>query len=136
MRNAPTAIHMFFTATLALALAGCAGRHVPTVSDDRYDGPPLSVDSSGPSHVLVLDAPSGGYTLTIDRVLERSKSYDIFATVRTPDPRFFYTQSTVKLRALVPLASTERVRVCARTLAPSETEDPEYPVALPLPPAK
>jgi hypothetical protein len=82
--------------------------------------------------VLVLEAPSGGYTLTIDRVLERSKSWDVFATIRTPDPRFLYTQSVVQLRALTPLASTERLRICARTLAPDDKSDPEYPVAVPL----
>lgn len=120
----------------ALALAGCASRHVPDVGDGRYDGPPLALESAGPSHVLVLEAPSGGYTLTIDRVLERSKSFDLFATIRTPDPRFVHTQAVVTLRALAPLASTERVRVCARVLPAGSEDDPAYPVALPLPAPK
>lgn len=123
-------------AALALSAFGCASRHVPSVGDHRYEGPPLTLESTGPAHVLVLAAPSGGYALTIDRVLERSKSYDLFATVRTPDPRFVHTQAAVTLRALSPLASTERIRVCARVLPAGSEEDPAYPVALPLPPAK
>ena len=41
-------IHMIFTAALALA-AGCAGRHVPDVGDGRYEGPPLTVESTRPT---------------------------------------------------------------------------------------
>ena len=113
------------------ALTGCSSRTVPEAVETPYAGPPLGLESKGPSHLVVLEAPSGGYSMVIDRVLERAGFHDIFVTVRTADPRFVHSQAMTRLRALVPLASTVPVRVCARVLAAGEAADgDEYPIAI------
>lgn len=113
------------------ALPGCSSRTIPEAVETPYAGPPLTLDSKGPSHLVVLEAPSGGYSLTIDRVLERAGFHDVFVTVRTPDARFVHTQTMTRLRALAPLASTVPVRVCGRVLAAGEPADgDEYPIAI------
>jgi len=113
------------------ALPGCSSRTIPEAVETPYAGPPLGLESKGKSHIVVLEAPTGGYSLTIDRVLERAGFYDVFVTVRTPDPRFFYTQAMTRLRAQAPLASAVPVRVCARVLEAGEAADgDEYPIAI------
>ena len=113
------------------ALPGCSSRTVPEAVETPYAGPAITLDSKGPSHLVVLEAPSGGYGLVVDRVLERAGYHDIFVTVRTPDPRFVHTQAVTRLRAMAPLASTVPVRVCARVLGAGEpAEGDEYPIAI------
>lgn len=113
------------------ALPGCSSRTIPEAVEAPYAGPPLSLESKGPSHLVVLEAPTGGYSLTIDRVLERAGFHDVFVTVRTPDARFVHTQAMTRLRALSPLATTVPVRVCARVLEAAEPADgDEYPIAI------
>lgn len=122
--------------SLAVALAfltipSCGSRPVPQASERAYSGPPIRLQSSGSQHVVLVDAPTGGYSLMIDRVQERAGFHDIFVTVREPDPRFLHTQAVTPLRALAPLASSTPARVCARVLSAEEDPDSlEYPIAI------
>lgn len=121
------------------ALPGCflfSSPSFPEAAAAPYQGPPLAIDRAGESPVIVLQAPSGGYTLTIDRVTERPGSHDVFATIRTPDPRFVHTQAIVEHRAIVPLPPAAAFRLCARIVPAGDTpEDDLYPVAIPVDPS-
>jgi hypothetical protein len=123
--------------TLGAALPGCVSRTIPEVAEGSHVGPPLLLDATGVNYMVVLQAPSAGYALTIDRVLERTGGSDIFATVRTPDPKYVHAQVIVTQRATVPLASSARARLCARVLgADEEGEADEYRVVTPEPAAR
>jgi hypothetical protein len=102
------------------ALPGCVSRNIPEVAEGSHVGPPLTLDASGANYVVMLEAPSAGYGLTVDRVLERAGGSDIFATVRTPDPKYVHAQMIVTLRAAVPLATSSPARLCVRVLGADE----------------
>jgi hypothetical protein len=127
--RSPVTVAALFTLA---ALSGCVSRNIPQVSEGTHVGPPLTLESSGPNHLVVMEAPSAGYSLTIDRVLERAGGSDIFATIRTPDPKYVHAQMIVTLQAAVPLASTTNARLCARVLAPGEEGDSDGYRVVPL----
>lgn len=130
-RRALVIVSCVLVALAFSTVSSCGSRPVPEASDDAYAGPPIGLESTGPQHIVVMDAPMGGYSMMIDRVQERAGFHDIFVTVRTPDPRFVHTQAVTRLRALSPLASSTPVRVCTRVLAADEDPDSlEYPIAI------
>jgi hypothetical protein len=131
LRRALSIVPCLLAAVAFLTIPACGSRPVPEASEAAYSGPPITLDSTGAQHIVVLEAPMGGYSLMIDRVQERAGFQDIFVTVREPDPRFLHTQAVTRLRALSPLASSTAVRVCARVLAADEDPDSlEYPIAI------
>jgi hypothetical protein len=67
-----------------------------SVGEGAYEGPPLTIDSSGPQHRAVLTAPSSGWTVTLDQTRARFDHIDAFITVTRPDPAYMQTQALVK----------------------------------------
>jgi hypothetical protein len=105
---------------------GCAARSTPSVSDAAYLGPKLTLGSSGNQHALFMEAPSAGWVLLIDRVIERRGGFDVFASIRRPDPRFLHAQVVVSQRAIVGVSQEFTLRVCARILDADGGGDPDY----------
>jgi hypothetical protein len=121
-------VHLFAAAGLLMCLAACsssAGR----LTETPYRGPDVAIETSGENHVLVVTAPSAGYRLTIDRVSEAYRSYEVFATLREPDGRFMYTQALVELRSIIPVSSSTPIRVGLRVLGHEAEAEGDYPIA-------
>lgn len=85
-------------AAAAVWLGGCASGGKPGTDAGAYEGPPLRVDSGGPSHVLVLEAPQSGYSFLHDRTVEERERVLVFVTVEGPNPQMVYTQALVEQR--------------------------------------
>ena len=95
--------HLPLVATLALAAltaAGCAsdpgGRRGPdaTLQLLIYTGPPVTIESDGPKHIVVVTTPTGGWSLIWDERAEEA----VYLTLRRPDAAFFHTQQLVPHR--------------------------------------
>ena len=115
----------------SVVFIGCAGRLPPPVATDAtYSGPELSVDSSGPEHVVMIEAPSPGWVPSLDQVLDALDRRDIFVTLRRPDPRFLYAQQIVVQQVGTGVPSSVPVRVCARIVEFNDaTRGVRYPIA-------
>lgn len=114
-----------FCMLVAGAVAGC-GSTTPTVSDTPYRGPTVSLGADGGIHEVRLEAPTGGWSLIVDQVVQRRGGYDIYATVRRPDGRYLHSQALVTHRATTTLAVQTPVQLCVRELAaeePAETQE-------------
>ena len=102
----------------SVVLIGCSssGTRPPTANDQGYDGPPLSVGQVGDEHLVVLTAPTAGWTFSLDEVRSRMGGKDVFVTVRRPNPAYLHPQAVVEqnLGTRVPLS--DPIDVYARVL--------------------
>lgn len=106
-------------------LSACAGG--PKISETTpYGGPPMEVDSSRRVHQLVMQAPSAGWTLTLDRTIEHEGVQRVFATIRRPDPRFVYAMQVVTQHIATSIPSDQPLEVFVRTMDFGSDENIEY----------
>lgn len=90
----------------AMACLACLGALAPSCSDapavsrsaQPYEGPPISIDPGGPEHVLVLSAPSGGWSFIFDQVKPAFARREVYVTVIRPNPAMMHTLTLVEQR--------------------------------------
>ncbi len=101
-------------------VSGCrgsgSGRAPPKAISASYDGPPVEVESSGPQHVVVFQAPSAGWSFTMDRSEPARRTTDVFLTATRPNPAFMHAQQVVPLRAGTGVPADKPVDVYVRVL--------------------
>jgi len=78
--------------------AGCGSSLPTTTRDAAYSGPGLVLDSTGPTHAIVIQAPTPGHTVSLDAVRDRLGGREALVTIRQPDPRFMVAQVVVTQR--------------------------------------
>ncbi len=112
MRSAAAAL---LTTTV---LIGCSSSGTaPTIADTAaYDGPPITLTESSGSHVVSVEAPSPGWQVSRDRILEAKGHSRVFVSLTEPDPRFSYAQMIVTQNILTNIPSDRPVKVYARVL--------------------
>jgi hypothetical protein len=102
---------------LSAALPGCGSEKAQLVtSAEPYQGPPLSMDSSGPQHIAILAAPTSGWAAQLDQTRRQLGSMDVFITARKPNPAFAQTQTVVQHRIATSVPATEDATVYLRVL--------------------
>ncbi len=121
-------VQIMIAAVVLVLIQGCSSSG-DRLTEGLYQGPAVSIESGGETHVLVVTAPSAGYRLTIDRVAESYRSYEVYATLREPDGRFLYTQALVELRSMIPVPSKTPIRVGVRVLSHEAEAAGDYPIA-------
>lgn len=100
-----------------LVLEGCAsGNRPPRAKDSGYAGPPISVEESGSQHIVVLTAPTAGWSFSLDEVRDRMGGKDVFVTVRRPNPAYLHAQAEVVQNLGTEVASNVPLEVYARVL--------------------
>lgn len=120
--------------SLALSLAlvstgGCSsGRSIAT--DRAFDGPPITVRPLDEHQLLVVEAPTPGWTMRIDHIQRKLDHADVFVTMQRPDPGVLYAQVIVEQQLLTNVTLSRPVNVYARTLAFGQTrKKPPYRLA-------
>lgn len=96
----------------------------PAISDQAYNGPAITIASNtGPRHLIILTAPSPGWTFTFDQL--GPPGDQVYITIRRPDPRLLYPQVIVeqKMDSTVPIANP--TQVYARVLDFDEKAGPQ-----------
>lgn len=107
-------------------LIGCwSTRGLPEPSQEPFSGPPLTIDSSGPEHVLVAHLPNPGFRFTLDATRERFNRRDVFVTLRRPNPTVLYPQIVVDQRLSTTVKPETPITVYARLV---EFDDPNSTV--------
>ncbi|MFN9992794.1 MAG: hypothetical protein ACK54H_05555 [Phycisphaerales bacterium] len=100
-----------------LAQSGCwSDSSLPELSPEPYSGPALSLEAVGGNYLVVLNAPTPGYSMLIDRSEQERAYREIFVTVRKPNPQFAYAQMMVTQRAATGVDTKQGVKVYARFL--------------------
>lgn len=120
----------------ALAIMGCeATQHGGSDGTDAHTGareidrsvaheyPPVSLDSSGREHVIVLQGPNPGWRLDLDAVQTTRDGKIVYATLRQPDPDRMYAQVITERRLGTTVPSTEPVELAVRTVEHGDASD-------------
>jgi hypothetical protein len=109
---------------LAAALpAGCrSGVPSPMPTTPHYVGPGVSIETVSDRHVVVVQSPTPGWSIGLDRVNEQVGYREVLVTLRRPNPAFAYSQMIVEQRLGTPVNSDQPVRVLVRVLGYGQPE--------------
>lgn len=114
LRSVPIALAL---AALCLNQIGCShSKALPDVVKDTYLGPPVALDGSGPTYVVVAESPTPGWVATLDRVADQYKHKAVFVSLRQPNPAYYYAQVQVEQRIGTSVLSPDAVKVYVRVL--------------------
>lgn len=120
---------------IAPTLAACsATKKLPwTSSETIVDSdpandpiPPIALAQANDRHVVAVRAPSGGWSLHIDKDERTPLGRRVFVTIRRPDPAFMHTQALVDHNAITDVPVSTPVEIVARVL--DHNEDPRHRV--------
>jgi hypothetical protein len=109
---------------------GCASTAAPSIGSGAYAGPQITTDDTGPTHTLVLTAPTGGWAFALDQVRKEFDHEQVFVTVTRPDPAYMQTQALVRHEVGTGVPSDRPIQVFARTTQAGADDKGPY---LPLP---
>lgn len=105
-------------AALGASLAGCSSPvQPPERASDAFAGPGVSVDSSADEHLIIVAAPTAGWDVRLDRLLDGPGYTEAFITLREPNPLFVNAQVIAEHRIVSGVPSTTNCRVLARIKA-------------------
>lgn len=101
----------------ALGLPGCYGPPpkpvFPEGEEDRFVGLEISLDSSGPEHVLVIKTPTGGYQCGIEYIGPSFEGQDVYILIREPNNLYVYSSTQHPARLATGIPSTTFIRILA-----------------------
>ncbi|MBO6512655.1 MAG: hypothetical protein JJ974_01660 [Phycisphaerales bacterium] len=109
--------------TLMVPSSGCIQRIWERDEDAALrmqSAPLMSVRELDGRKLLVMQAPSPGWSIRIDATDRTPEGKRVFVTIRRPDPAFQYTQQIVLMRALTSVRSGTDIEVVGRLLEHNE----------------
>lgn len=108
---------------------GCSWVQSTWGSDERVvqdvplsGAPPLRLVTAGGKHVVVLEAPTPGWSLSYDAFERTSGPTRIFASLHRGDPTLLVPQVVVEKQAITAVDADEAVELFARVLDHDEEE--------------
>lgn len=109
--------------TILLPNAGCIQRiweRDEDASIRMQNAPAMSVRELDGRKLLVMQAPSPGWSIRIDATDRTPEGKRVFVTIRKPDPAFQYTQQIVLMRALTSVRANTEIEIVGRLLEHNE----------------
>lgn len=100
-------------------LSGCIQRIWERDEDAAtrlQNAPMVMLDQDEPFHMVVMQAPSPGWSLRLDATESTPTGKRVFVTIRKPDPAYVYTQQIVSMRALTRVRLDTELEVVGRLL--------------------
>jgi len=113
-RARPATVLLSIIAAVSL-LSACAGRGVSR-SAEPYSGPPITAEAIAGQHVVVLNAPSVGWSFTLDQTEREVDHTDVFLTATRPNPAMMHTQALVRHEVGTTVPASTAVEVFVRVL--------------------
>ncbi len=104
---------------LMLSTAGCINRIWERDDDaaERLQNAPLvRIDQTEKYHLIVMQAPSPGWSIRLDATQRTAEGKDVLVTIRRPDPAYVYTQQIVDMNVLTSVRLDTEIRVIGRLL--------------------
>lgn len=95
-----------------------------------HDFPPITLDSSGDEHVIVMQAPHPGWGLELDAVRPARDGKLVFASARMPDPDRMYPQVITPMRLGTTVPASDKMELVVRLIShDDEVAGPYRPAA-------
>ncbi|MBN8598521.1 MAG: hypothetical protein J0L78_12695 [Planctomycetes bacterium] len=116
-RKTRKVVAAFGAALLTLTLGACGpGRFIPEKTPNAWSGPTVWIESS-PQWTIVAQPPIGGWTVSLDQIMEERGRTEVFVSLSPPNPSFVVTPSPVEQRVSTPIRNTVPMWVYARQLS-------------------
>lgn len=114
IRAARRVLALALLATAASTLPACGpGRFVPSKSETGWNGPEIWIEST-PQWNIVSKSPTGGWSFTLDQLMEQRGRTEVFVTLKRPNPSYLVTAAEVEQRVTTPLKNNVPIWVYAR----------------------
>lgn len=84
------------------------------------NAPPMMVEEGEGRHLVVMQAPSPGWSIRLDATERTPIGKRVFVTIRKPDPAYQYTQQIVLMRVLTSVRLDSEIEVVGRLLEHDE----------------
>ncbi|MEQ9206136.1 MAG: hypothetical protein RLN78_02090 [Phycisphaerales bacterium] len=84
------------------------------------NAPPMMVEEGESRHLVVMQAPSPGWSIRLDATERTPIGKRVFVTIRKPDPAYQYTQQIVLMRVLTSVRLDSEIEVVGRLLEHDE----------------
>lgn len=78
--------------------------------------PLVMLDQADQYHLVVMQAPSPGWSIRLDATHRTPEGKDVLVTIRRPDPSYEYTQQIVLMRVLTSVRLDSEIQVIGRLL--------------------
>ena len=115
------------TITLALTMLACTPGCIKriwqrddTAAQQMQHAPQIMLDASETHHLVVMQAPSPGWSIRLDATERTPEGKRVFVTIRQPDPAYVYPQQIVLMRALTSVRLDSNIEVVGRMLGHDE----------------
>lgn len=107
--------------------AGCySSRPMPTRTDAPVTSPTMTIQPSGDRWEIIVAAPTPGWQIRRDFLLDALGYREQFLTLRTPNPQFMTPQVVVEQRILTEARTDQPLQVLVR-IEPFTEPDPDRP---------
>lgn len=126
MRRSSHTLATLGTLLLALGLPACnmlPWQNQEMITDPNPAVPPIRLAQTSGRHLVVMQVPTGGWTLSIDNTDVTPDGRRVHLTARRPDPAFMHTQALVELRVLTEVPQDTPIELVARVLDRHEKTD-------------
>ena len=80
------------------------------------NAPQIMLEDDEEFHMIVMQAPSPGWSLRLDSTERTPEGKRVFVTIRKPDPAYVYTQQIVLMRVLTRVRLDTELEVVGRLL--------------------
>lgn len=104
---------------MLLAIPGCIQRiweRDDNAADRMLNAPLVMLDSVDQHHLIVMQAPSPGWSVRLDATKRTPEGKRVFITIRKPDPAYEYTQQIVLMRVLTRVKLDTEIELVGRLL--------------------
>tara|TARA_R110002072_G_scaffold100403_2_gene221049 strand:+ start:756 stop:1208 length:453 start_codon:yes stop_codon:yes gene_type:complete len=112
-----------FALLLILSIPSCIQRiweRDDTALVRIVNAPPMMVEEGEIRHLVVMQAPSPGWSIRLDATERTPIGKRVFVTIRKPDPAYQYTQQIVLMRVLTSVRLDSEIEVVGRLLEHDE----------------
>ena len=123
-----SAASLLAIAAFSAAPAGCARSDKPSIASQPYEGPQIRRSEAAGKHTLILTAPSGGWSFTVDQTRRTLEHTEVFVTAKRPNPAYMTTQALVDHEVTTGIATDQPITPFARVLDHNQDSGPYRPL--------
>ncbi|MFK7759451.1 MAG: hypothetical protein AB8C13_05840 [Phycisphaerales bacterium] len=118
-RILPVSLIILMSSAAAMTTNGCIQRLWERDDNAAFNlesAPPIMLEQGEDKHLIVMQAPSPGWSVRLDKTERTPDGKRVYITIRRPDPAFQYTQQLVQMRLLTTVRLDNDIEVVGRLL--------------------
>jgi len=123
LKNSVRIVSSALVVVMLLSATGCMKR-IWLRDDDAQErmqsAPLIMLEENDTHHLVVMQAPSPGWSIRLDATERTPQGKRVFVTLRRPDPSYEYPQQIVQMRVLTSVRLDSEIAIVGRLLEHDE----------------